>query len=194
MFKHYLTVAVIAVLLSCSCSRSGSYYSYALMSPQMSAENRFIGRDIEIGFTFGASDITLTVKNTSDNPIAFDTDNSYFVDIDGRKINVIPADEDAEYNTNPGSKSTFAIGLAEYGCGERDRLWHRRNSLRKNLVCQSQLRPDSSYNIVKFHLSFHVWDRSELGGAIDLGDMTILSSSSSDLPFDFEFAVVAGGQ
>jgi len=105
--------------------------------PQVSEENRFIGPDLEISFSFRRQSVRMVVFNTGDSDAIINWDQATLVSAGGEAVRLVSAGRPLLYTIPAGSRATAELTLATWHSG-RASMWRRRAHLKKQLVHESQ--------------------------------------------------------
>lgn len=142
---------------------------YTMMAPQISAENRFIGAEVEISFRFAQDRMGLLVENTSEGDISVDWSNCSFVTTEGQAVRLVPVEPPLE-KLPPGARLAAVLTLDRWHqAGSAGQIWHRRETMGKRLVYTPQLIPGIPA-AVKVHLAIVFWELDEMGIALRRDD------------------------
>lgn len=119
----------LAVAVSPGC---GTPPVYILVSPQVSALNRYVGPQLNAQFSFQQDHVTVEVVNTTDGDAMIRWEQGTFVTHDGYSVPLVPLGRPI-YTLPSGSRATVKLTLAQWPCSQ-GRLWNRRTSLEQHLV------------------------------------------------------------
>ncbi len=170
-----LTLTMLIIPLLGACAHP---LHYTMMAPQISAENRFIGPEVEISFRFGGDRMGILVSNTSEGDVSVDWSNCSFVTAEGHAVRLVPVGEPPLEKLPPGARFAAVLSLDRWHkAGKAGPIWRRRETMGKRLVYSPQLTPGVPA-IVKIHLALVFWELDEMGIAM-----------RRDENFAFEFAV-----
>ena len=128
-----LIVAIVAV----GAASCGSGVSFRMSYPQSSEDNRFIGPDLEMSFSFQRQSVRLVVFNTGDADAIINWDQATFVSAGGEAVRLVSAGRPLLYTIPAGSRASAELTLATWHSG-RSSIWRRRAHLKKQLVHESQ--------------------------------------------------------
>jgi len=151
---------------------------YTMMAPQISAENRFIGPDVEISFRFAGDRLGILVVNTSEGDVSVDWSSCSFVTAEGDAVRLVTLGEPPLEKLPAGARLASVLTLERWHkAGKAGPIWHRRETMGRRLVYSPQLTPGVPAS-VKVHLALVFWELDEMGIAM-----------RRDENFAFEFAV-----
>ena len=174
-----LLIFVVALLVS-ACAQP---LHYTMMAPQISAENRFIGAEVEISFRFADDRPGLLVVNTSEGDVSLDWSSCSFVTAEGQAVRLVPVGEPPLEKLPPGARFAAVLTLDRWHkAGKAGPVWHRRETMGRRLIYSPQLTPGVPTS-VKVHLALVFWDVDEMGIAM-----------RRDENLAFEFAVQDPGE
>ncbi len=130
-----LALLGLAAMMMAGCSSSGVLYS--LTSPQVSMDNRYVGPDLEIQFTFSQRTVLLEITN-SGSDVMVNWNQATFLNPDGRAVRLEPVGSEPIYTLPSRSRTSVELTLGQWPCGS-PRLWHRRVSFQRALVFSQHL-------------------------------------------------------
>jgi hypothetical protein len=152
--------------------------NYTMMAPQISAENRFIGPEVEVLFRFGDDRLGILVVNTSEGDVSMEWGSCSFVTADGHAVRLVPLDEPPLDKLPPGARFAAVLTLDRWHrAGKAGPIWRRRETMGRRLIYSPQLLPGMPAT-VKVHLAMVFWEVDEMGIAM-----------RRDESLAFEFAV-----
>lgn len=158
-----LSIIIVSAALLGACAQP---LHYTMMAPQISAENRFIGAEIEISFRFAKDRLGILVENTSEGDISVDWANCSFVTADGDAVRLVPVGEPPLEKLPPGARLAAVLTLDQWHkAGKAGPFGRRRETMGKRLVYTPQLTPGVPA-AVKVHLAIVFWELDEMGIAI----------------------------
>ena len=164
-----------SLVLSGACAEQ---LHYTMMAPQISADNRYIGPEVEIAFRFGSDRLGILVTNTSEGEVSMEWRSCSFVTAEGQAVRLIPMGEPPVEKLPPGARFPAVLTLDRWHkAGKAGPIWHRRETMGKRLIYSPQLTPGIPAT-VKVHLSLVFWELDEMG-----------ISMRRDEHLAFEFAV-----
>jgi len=155
-----LPVLLVVVLLSGACAQP---LHYTMMAPQISADNRFIGAEVEISFRFGVDQLGILVANTSDGDVSVDWSNCSFVTAEGRAVRLVSVGEPPLKKLPPGARFAAVLTLDRWHkAGKAGPVWRRRETMGRRLVYSPQLSQGVPAT-VKVHLAMVFWEMDDMG-------------------------------
>ena len=175
MSRTLLFLLLVSLVLAGGCAKQ---LHYTMMAPQISAENRYIGPEVEIAFRFGSDRLGILVTNTSEGEVSLEWRSCSFVTAEGQAVRLIPVGEFPVEKLPPGARFRAVLTLDRWHkAGKAGPILHRRESMGKRLIYNPQLTPGIPAT-VKVHLSLVFWELDEMG-----------ISMRRDENLAFEFAV-----
>ena len=112
--------------------------NFRMVGPQTSAENHYVGPDLEVAFTFHEDWLSLELANGGDGEILVDWENASFVGPDGSATSLISAGGPLLRALPVGTRTTVKLRPAQLS-SPAPTIWHRRAHLEKRLVHPSLL-------------------------------------------------------
>jgi len=130
----------VLLLAAAACTPA---ISYRMVEPQVSADTRYIGPDIEILFAFSDQSIGMSVFNTGDADVMINWDQATFVAPSGDAVRLVSSGGPLIYTVPAGARGSVELTPATWFC-HGPTLWHRRAHLRNGLVGQADAERGSS--------------------------------------------------
>lgn len=121
---------VAFMMLPASCAPT---ISFMMVGPQASADNRYVGPDLEVAFTFHDDWIGVEMANGGDEEVLVDWQNASFVGPDGSATRLISTGGPLLRALPAGSRTTVKLRPGEW-TRPSPTLWHRRAHLERRLV------------------------------------------------------------
>lgn len=122
-------LVVLAAAVSGGCATPPVFI---MVSPQVSALNRYVGPQVNVQFAFQQDHVAVEVVNTSEGDAMIRWEQGTFVTHDGFSVPLVPLGRPL-YTLPSGSRATVKLTLAQWPCSQ-GRLWNRRTSLEQHLV------------------------------------------------------------
>jgi hypothetical protein len=129
-YRGYRALLVALMVLPVACAPT---VGFLMVGPQASADNRYVGPDMEVAFTFHDDWIGVEMANGGDSEVIVDWENASFVGPDGSATRLISAGGPLLRALPAGSRTTVKLKPAEW-TKPAPTLWHRRAHLEKRLV------------------------------------------------------------
>lgn len=129
--RRIWVVALGALLVACASCGPG--LSVSMTSPQESAENLYVGPDLEISFRFEPTHIVVQLKNVGASTAALDWSQATFAGPDGKPVRLVSVGDAPVRSLRPGASARVEMTPQGGGCA-RPVLWHRRTSRTREVV------------------------------------------------------------
>jgi hypothetical protein len=157
-------VLVLMVVLLGFASGCATSYTYTMIAPQVSGDNRYVGGEMEVMFGFTPETVKIMIYNSSLNNFTVNWNLCSFVDAEGRTIRLANIGEEPASNIPPGGTVLVEFTLAEWHHAPA-KIWNRRESLRKHLVYDHQVNPNQP-PLIKFNMPVAIWETDEMNRLI----------------------------
>lgn len=136
-WRGRITCGLLAAIVTTVVVSCGPGVQFCMSYPQVSEDNRFIGPDLEMSFTFQRQSVRMVVFNTGDADAIINWDQATFVSAGGEAVRLVSAGRPLLYTIPAGSRASAELTLATWHSG-RSSIWRRRAHLKKQLVHESQ--------------------------------------------------------